>query len=179
LERREEAEIGRRRFLAYIGTAIAGFLAAVLAVPVLGSFISPALARKTQAPWAKLGPVDAFVPGQPRAVPFYLVRKDGWVETREPKVVWVVRREGEEFSCFNARCTHLGCIVDWNDSGMAGKMGWNFYSPCHGGVFDIEGRVITGPPPRPLDALNYKVEKGELWVDYQDFRLGIPEKVPL
>ncbi len=58
-----------------------------------------------------------------------LVKKDGWVETREPKVVWVVWKGEKEFACFNARCTHLGCIVDWTDQWMAGKMGWNFYSP--------------------------------------------------
>ena len=175
----EGGEIGRRGFLAYIAAAIGGLITTVLAVPVLGSLISPALGRSTGAQWVRLGPVGSFAPREPQLVPFYLVRKDGWVETREPKVVWVVRREGEAFSCFNARCTHLGCIVDWSDSGMAGKMGWNFYSPCHGGVFDIQGRVITGPPPRPLDTLSYKVEKGELWVEYQDFRLGIPDKVPL
>ena len=76
-----------------------------------------------------MGSIYSFAPGQPKAAPFYLVKKEGWVETREPKVVWVVRKGETEFACFNARCTHLGCIMDWTDQGMAGKMGWNFYSP--------------------------------------------------
>ena len=53
------------------------------------------------------------------------------------------------------------------------------FPSCHGGVFDIEGRLLAGPPPRPLDSLNYKIENGELRVEYRDFRLGIPEKIPL
>ena len=52
--------------------------------------------------------------------------------------------------------------MNWSDKGLAGKLGWGFYSPCHGGVFDIKGNVITGPPPRPLDRIEYKVENGEV-----------------
>jgi len=179
----EERPVGegasRRTFLAYVAAALGTFMATMLAIPVIGSFISPAFARKAGGQWARLGSADGFAPGQPKAVPFYLVKKDGWVETRVPKVVWVVRKGENEFACFNARCTHLGCIVDWTDQGMAGKMGWNFYSPCHGGVFDIEGRLLGGPPPRALDTLDYKIENGELLVEYRDFRLGISEKIPL
>jgi len=173
LESHQGGEIGRRSFLAYIAAAIGGLIATVLAVPVVGSFISPALARKTRAQWVRLGALAGFAAEEPRLVPFYLVRRDGWVETREPKTVWVVRR-GEGFLCYNSRCTHLGCIVDWHPEDQT------FKSPCHGGVFARDdGKVLAGPPPRPLDTLNYKVQEGELWVEYQDFRLGIPEKIPL
>lgn len=166
-------EIGRRKFLAYVAAAIGALVATVLTVPVLGSFISPALARKGRAQWLKLGTAAAFAPGEPKLVPFYLVRRDGWVETREPKTVWVVR-QGEDFICYNSRCTHLGCIVDWHSEDRT------FKSPCHGGVFARDdGKVLAGPPPRPLDTLKYKVESGELWVEYQEFRLGILEKIPL
>ena len=92
-----------------------------------------------------MGSIYSFAPGQPKAAPFYLVKKEGWVETREPKVVWVVRKGETEFACFNARCTHLGCIVDWTDQGMAGL------DPDS----DIEEEGMTrGKPDQPTRVLH-------------------------
>ncbi|MDA8174169.1 MAG: Rieske 2Fe-2S domain-containing protein [Nitrospiraceae bacterium] len=55
-------------------------------------------------------------------------------------------------------CSHLGCLVAWNDA--KGE----FDCPCHGGRYDISGIVIGGPPPRPLSRLPYKIENGSLMV---------------
>jgi cytochrome b6-f complex iron-sulfur subunit len=53
---------------------------------------------------------------------------------------------------FSAICTHLGCIVQWKkDEGI-------FLCPCHGGKFDPNGNVISGPPPKPLSQYEVKVE---------------------
>jgi Rieske Fe-S protein len=53
-------------------------------------------------------------------------------------------------------CTHLGCGVSWNAERKA------FLCPCHGGMYDAAGRVIGGPPPRPLARLPFKVEGGRV-----------------
>lgn len=51
-------------------------------------------------------------------------------------------------------CTHLGCTVVWNVEKK------EFHCPCHDGLFDAEGNVLSGPPPSPLE--RWKVEvKGE------------------
>ena len=179
-ERRVDRVVSRRTFLGYITAAMGAFVATVAGVPVLGAFVSPALQKRSSGQWVSAGNVANFVMHQPKMVGFTIVKKDGWVEARQPRVVWVVRRGEKDFLVYNAQCTHLGCIVDWKDSGLGGKLGWNFYSPCHGGVFAMDdGRVLTGPPPRPLDTLEYKIENGELLCNYQDFRLGVPEKVLL
>jgi cytochrome b6-f complex iron-sulfur subunit len=58
--------------------------------------------------------------------------------------VLVVALPGGGFRAFGARCTHLGCTVRL--SRAVGEL----VCPCHGGRFDLEGRVLSGPPPGPL-----------------------------
>lgn len=168
---REEG-ISRRSFLGYITGAVVTLIGAVVAVPVIGGFISPALKKTAGGTWEKLGPLGKFAVDEPKIAGIALVKKDGWVETRTPRLVWVIRTGERSFKVYNAQCTHLGCIVDYIPENKT------FNSPCHGGVFAAEdGRVLEGPPPRPLDTLDYKIEVGEIWVKYQDFRMGIPEKI--
>lgn len=62
------------------------------------------------------------------------------------------------FHVLSALCTHKGCAVAWN----AGAK--QFQCPCHGGKFDVSGRVLGGPPPAPLPPLPVKVVKGVLMV---------------
>src|SRR5690606_33753454 len=50
----------------------------------------------------------------------------------------------------NPTCTHAGCIVNWNQE----EKSWD--CPCHGGRYDIEGNVITGPPQRNLQKIEIK-----------------------
>ena len=64
------------------------------------------------------------------------------------------RREGGSMTALSLVCTHLACTVTWNPEKK------NFYCPCHEGLFDAEGHVISGPPPLPLE--RFKVEvKGD------------------
>jgi len=61
-----------------------------------------------------------------------------------------------KFHAFSAICTHLGCIVQWfSDKG-------EFICPCHGGRFSPDGKVLGGPPPRPLDSIQVAVSGEEL-----------------
>jgi Rieske Fe-S protein len=46
------------------------------------------------------------------------------------------------YTALSQSCTHQGCAVSYNGSGMA--------CPCHGGTYDIDGKVTGGPPPAPL-----------------------------
>jgi len=58
---------------------------------------------------------------------------------------------------FDNHCTHLGCPYHWEASEH------KFICPCHGGQFDATGKVLGGPPPRPLDRYETKVENGTLY----------------
>ena len=59
----------------------------------------------------------------------------------------LVVNTGEGYRAFSAVCTHLGCVVKWK------KGRREFFCPCHGARFDVEGEVMGGPAPRPLAKL--------------------------
>ncbi len=59
---------------------------------------------------------------------------------------------------YSNACTHLGCPVHWDDASRL------FLCPCHNGGFSIDGEVVKGPPPRPLDRVTHKLEDGVLYI---------------
>jgi len=70
------------------------------------------------------------------------------------KVLWgripcYMVNDGGTVYCLSRVCTHLGCLVDWNEE--KGQ----FYCPCHEGYFDKQGNVTAGPPPRALDRIPF------------------------
>ena len=67
-------------------------------------------------------------------------------------------RTPQEIKAFSAICTHLGCVVDWNSQKR------EIVCPCHAGVFDLDGRVVSGPPPRPLPSYPVKVINGKIYI---------------
>jgi cytochrome b6-f complex iron-sulfur subunit len=70
----------------------------------------------------------------------------------------IVVRTPQGFRAYSAICTHLGCIVAWNEQRR------QIDCPCHAGVFDISGRVVSGPPPRPLPENGVMVVNDEVLV---------------
>ncbi len=162
---------GRRAFLRW-ATGIGGVLSALLAgVPALRAFLSPTFRHKRQEKWIRLGEVEQFDPETPTKVDFVDTVADAWVEGRRLRSVWIYTEDGEQFTVYNGRCTHLGCNYALDAEKKV------FRCPCHTGFFDLKtGTVLGGPPPRPLDKLAVKVEDGVLYTEYQDFRLGVPDK---
>lgn len=69
----------------------------------------------------------------------------------------VLRTDQGELRAFDAKCTHAGCNVSFAGDKMS--------CPCHGGTYDLHGRNVAGPPPRPLAELSVFEENGELFVD--------------
>lgn len=165
------AAVGRRKFLRW-ATAIGGAASAFLAgVPALRAFLSPTFRHTREEKWIRLGEVDQFDPELPTKVDFVDAVRDAWVETRRLRSVWVYTEDGETFRAYNGRCTHLGCNYSLDEEKKV------FRCPCHTGFFDLKtGEVLGGPPPRPLDTLEVKVENNILYAKYQDFRLGVPDK---
>ncbi len=163
---------GRRTFLKW-STAVSAFVSAALAgIPVLRAFVSPAFRRVSAETWIKLGEAELFDLDIPTKVDFVETVTDAWVENRVLRGIWVYTEDAEHFTVYSGRCTHLGCGVAFE------KVTGRFKCPCHEGVFDLKtGAVRGGPPPRPLDQLEWKIEDGYLYCAYRDFRVGIEKKI--
>ncbi|MEE8355821.1 MAG: ubiquinol-cytochrome c reductase iron-sulfur subunit, partial [Anaerolineales bacterium] len=85
-------------------------------------------------------------------------RQTGWIVIDEAISAYIFTEDGREFIALSNICTHLGCKVRWiNDQSQ-------FYCPCHNAAFDKDGLVASGPPPRPLDRLQVKVEDDQIYI---------------
>lgn len=162
----------RRGFVAGLTATIMAAIGAVVGIPLAGYTILPAL-RKPPKPWLDAGAEADLIPNQPREVKVYQTVSDGWLKTTVAKSVWAVKRAPGEVVVYSGLCPHLGCGFRWNQDQQ------QFQCPCHTGVFALDGRVLGGPPPRPLDTLPAKVESGRLLVIYKEFKAGAAAKIEL
>lgn len=162
----------RRQFLGWLIGGIAGFIGTALGIPWIGALLS-AVGGQPEATIIRLGNLANFPEGQPALAQFTITRTDGWVQTQEGRSVWIIRRGAEDITVYNGRCTHLACAYNWRTEGDYKD---HFVCPCHDGIYALDGRVVSGPPPRPLDTLPAQIDNGELVITFQDFRPGVPEK---
>ena len=147
----------RRGFLWSIVVGIGGLISAAVGIPLIGFLTSPAFRKEAE----QLTPV-AFLSDIPLSTPFKVsytsVKKDAWLQTTAKKTVYVVKKSDSDVTVFSTVCTHLGCAVHWDETKK------EFLCPCHGGVYDVEGKVLAGPPPRSLDRLTVKIENGQIFI---------------
>ena len=68
----------------------------------------------------------------------------------------IVRTGEKNIHALSAVCTHLGCIVKWDVSKEV------LVCPCHAAIFDINGNVISGPAPRPLESFPVQLVRDEV-----------------
>lgn len=148
-------KINRRKFLKYVVVGGAGLVAVSVGTPLVVDFLSPSW-QQTQSFTYPIARTDSIPVGTPTFVRFEERVPDAWVITTESKGLWVVTKDGTNFTVFDPHCTHLNCPFYWDDkSGI-------FVCPCHGGRFDIDGKVLAGPPPRPLDRWEHVISNGEI-----------------
>jgi Rieske Fe-S protein len=74
----------------------------------------------------------------------------------EPGIL--IRSPEGELRAFSARCTHLNCTVQYDPGERS------IICACHGGQFDLNGKNIAGPPPKPLAAYSVNVRGDEIVV---------------
>lgn len=168
----EKAALSRRNFVLRALGLIAGGIAAALGIPVAGFASAPGWQAKTPArllsvsvvptlrssALASVGKLADFEVGIPQYVKVDRPVVDGWVQENAPIGVYVVRPSETDVLVFDPHCTHLGCPLAWSPGSSS------FVCPCHGGSFDADGRVIGGPPPRPMIRYEVRIQGDDVHI---------------
>lgn len=165
-------ELSRRTFFLRALAGIGGAFTAAVAIPVIGFGTAPFWRSKAplrltsnavtpvlrSSGWASAGKLDDFKVGDPRLITLSREVVDGWVKGQDEVACYVLRTGEAEAVAFDHHCTHLGCPLAWSEGAK------RFLCPCHGGAFDVTGKVVGGPPPRPMLTYETKIESGEIMV---------------
>lgn len=156
----EGESMTRRRAFTIAAQGLGGVAGAAIILPAVGFAVAPIFHRGKER-WEAVGPVSDFAEDTYRQVVFTETEGIG----DAGKTTAYIRKSSEQleeepgkFIAVSNRCAHLGCPVRFVEA--AG----NFICPCHGGVYDFQGKRIGGPPVRPLDQFQTRVRKGQVEV---------------
>ena len=157
MSKSKDEQVSRRDFMKTAIAAIGGIIGAAIGLPVIPYIIGPAQQNEDEG-WIQLGSISKVEMNVPTLFKMTLETQTGWVSSEEEFSVYVLTENGQDYSVMSNVCTHLGCRVRWiPEEG-------EFFCPCHNAVFAKDGSVVDGPPPRPLDKFDYKVEDGVIFV---------------
>jgi len=133
----------RRNFLRWL---LGGGFAASLA-----SFLFPVL-RFMNPPGVPEAAVNEVVAGKVQD----LLPNSGKVVKFGSRPALLIRVTETEWRAFSGICTHLNCTVQYQTSRQ------QIWCACHNGFYDLNGRVVSGPPPRPLEEYAVRVRGEEV-----------------
>lgn len=162
-------ETTRRGFFKLAVGILAFLNGLIVGIPFLSTLVSSPPRRKAE--WSRLGEMSSLTEGRPVEVKFEAKTEDAYHSANVLYSVWVIRHSADAATVFSPICTHLGCHFLWSAERE------RFECPCHASIFSIDGAVVYGPAPRPLDTLPSRIENGVLYAQWERFKTGIPEKV--
>jgi len=140
------ASPSRRRFLRFLMSFSVVSTISIIAAPIVGFLIPP----KVQS----AGGTSRVLASKLSELP----AGTGKVVAMGSKPVIVTNSEAG-VNAFSAVCTHLGCIVDFDQTTR------HIVCPCHDGHFNpASGVVLSGPPPRPLTPVATSIEGDEIYL---------------
>ncbi len=145
IDRTRTTPLPRRAFLSHFLRLSVGTLCAAVFYPV-ARFLSPPHVEEDVGSRVLAGKVSE-------------VSKEGWKifpMGSEPGIL--IEKTPGEFRAFTAVCTHLGCTVQFDKSAD------RIWCACHNGYYDLEGRNVAGPPPRPLKPFTVQVSGEDIFV---------------
>jgi cytochrome b6-f complex iron-sulfur subunit len=135
----------RRQFTNFIlAGGVLGWLGSVL-YPII-SYLKPPKVPEANVNSVKAGKASEFPSNSGRIVKF----------GRKPVIL--IRTANGDLRAFSATCTHLECIVQYRPDLK------QIWCACHNGIYDTQGRNVSGPPPKPLTAYSVKVVADEILV---------------
>ena len=154
----EKLELSRRKFLEKVTLGIGGLIAAVFGVAAGFYVIKPVLKKDEVGAWLRIGSASKVTTGMPTLFSLKIERETGWITDQDEIMVYAYTENGRDFAVMSNVCTHLACRVRWIDERQ------EFFCPCHNGVYDKQGNVLAGPPPRPLDRYEVKIENDDIYI---------------
>ena len=140
-----QTQTNRRGFLKFLLTGgLIGFAASIF-YPLF-SYLKPPKQNEVEVTSVLAGKESDFEPDTGKIIKF------------GSKPVLLIRLKDKSFRAFTATCTHLACTVQFrSDLGL-------IWCACHNGKYDLNGRNISGPPPRPLTELNVIHRGKEIYI---------------
>jgi len=135
----------RRGVLNWLLGLTGGSVLASIFYPVV-RYLAPPDIPEAAALSVNAGSAQALPANSARVVPF----------GARPAIV--IRTPGGELRAFSATCTHLDCTVQYRPDLQ------RIWCACHNGEYDLNGRNVAGPPPRPLDAYDVNVTGDEITI---------------
>jgi menaquinol-cytochrome c reductase iron-sulfur subunit len=169
----------RRNFFSKAAALVVGGLISVVA-PVAGMFtlFDPLRRKSDGGNWTRVASLGSLPDsGEPRKFPVLDTLIDAWNKTENVPIgsVYVQKTGDNAVRVLNSVCPHLGCSVGYNATSQG------YFCPCHKSSFAVDGAILDpkSPSPRAMDALEAEVRNGEVWVRFQNFRKGSPDKIPV
>ena len=159
-----EGETVTRRALISGGALAAGGIAsAAFGLPALGFALGPVFEKSEPESYQDVGPEadfnpETYVPRMITLVPDIGEAGKSTVYVRKKDPSRDTDRLGYPYVAVSTRCAHLGCPVRYVQAAE------RFICPCHGGVYNFDGKVAGGPPVRPLDRFETKVVRGRVLI---------------
>ena len=160
----EGETVTRRRFMTGSAQALGGIATAAFALPALGFAVGPMFERH-RGQWEDVGAIADFPDSTyvPRVVTVASgIGEAGkttvYVRKHNLELDGPIKDSFDRYIAITTRCAHLGCPVRFIEASQ------RFVCPCHGGVYDFQGKVSGGPPVRPLDRFYTRVREGRLEV---------------
>jgi Rieske Fe-S protein len=139
------ANEGRRDILKYVlGGALLAWIAAVV-YPIV-AYLKPPRQAEVEVTSVKVGKLSD------------IAKDSGTIVRFGSKPVILIRTPADQLVAFSAVCTHLDCTVQFR-----GDLGV-IWCACHNGKYDLTGRNISGPPPRPLTPFRVVIQGGEVFI---------------
>jgi hypothetical protein len=134
--------------------------AAAFTLPAVGVAVGPMFEKKEEM-WEAVGPVadfpdDTYIPRTLTIEPGIgdVGKTTVYIRKYNTKIDTQPKDEYNDFIAVSTRCMHLGCPARFVAASS------RFICPCHGGVYDFQGKVAGGPPVRPLDRFYTRVRNG-------------------
>jgi cytochrome b6-f complex iron-sulfur subunit len=138
-------KVSRRGFLDLLQIAIAATGVAAIVGPII-AFFWPADLEEVPSEPVAVGPEDSIPIGTAKTIRF----------GRYPAIVLNTE---DGLRAYSAVCTHFACIVTWEPENN------RLACPCHAGYFEpMDGSVISGPPPNPLEPIPVFNQDGTLFI---------------